>query len=271
MRSWVEIWCVHNTSFEDICRPLREVVSWNIEKYIFEIFLKVDLFVRSWVEINWVCVLRLALNVDLFVRSWVEILELLKPLRVPWRRPLREVVSWNNLRLPYLIIFILSTSSWGRELKCYTVTAEHRFHSSTSSWGRELKCFRKIHLPQLKRRPLREVVSWNANDTPCADRLYMSTSSWGRELKCHQFRLSSIASRVDLFVRSWVEISFVVFKGKLLRSTSSWGRELKFNSKGVFGYYFGRPLCEVVSWNNTTPIYFGQKHMSTSSWGRELK
>ena len=77
-------------------RPLREVVSWNISlagvkantqkstsswgrelKYVYHDWKldawTVDLFVRSWVEINVFVAAYIDVPVDLFVRSWVEI------------------------------------------------------------------------------------------------------------------------------------------------------------------------------------------------------
>ena len=166
------------------CRPLREVVSWNINNTATNPIETVS--TSSWgreLKFPW---------------SWSQWFRL--------RRPLREVVSWNanwNMRLTPAV---MSTSSWGRELKCYTVTAEHRFHSSTSSWGRELKWWKKflwrtylwstsswgreLKYPLLFLkgnfcgRPLREVVSWNIADS----------------------RNSTTMLDVDLVTRSWVEM-----------------------------------------------------------------
>ena len=102
---------------------------------------------------------------------------------------------------------LLSTSLWGRELKCEKTISRERFERSTSLWGRELKyvCVVYRHLSGV------------------------STSLWGRELKYHKFcgywqssgrppcevvswNNTSIAElkegmEVDLLVRSWVEIS----------------------------------------------------------------
>ena len=144
----------------------------------------------------------------------------------------------------------MSTSSWGRELKCYKFLSKDVTSLSTSSWGRELKYIFKCCHHSSARRPPREVVSWNC---------YVRKSLW---------RLN-----VDLLVRSWVEMSLFCFCclccswstsswGRELKcgcgsfkcgkdqSTSSWGRELKwilpFLSASTL---IRRPPREVVSWN----------------------
>ena len=76
-------------------RPLCEVVNWNIS------FLRcasssssVDLYVRSWIEIDMFTASSCISCVDLYVRSWIEIIS----------------DAWS-------IVILWSTSMWGRELK----------------------------------------------------------------------------------------------------------------------------------------------------------
>ena len=80
--------------------------------------------------------------------------------------------------------------------------------------------------------------------------ILLSTSSWGRELKCGFFCIFVVRVPVDLFVRSWVEM---------------------FGSWVPDSWIEGRPLREVVSWNNIRLKNIRKRSKSTSSWGRELK
>ena len=189
--------------------------------------------------------------VDLFVRSWVEIPSSYCIAYFFGRRPLREVVSWNNSYYYFCVVSVWSTSSWGRELKWNVLP---------------------LTVIVLIRRPLREVVSWNAITQYFFNNLLKSTSSWGRELKSSTIilialRISSTSSwgrelkylmntgteflcRVDLFVRSWVEIRNGSESGgaaacRPLREVVSWNSEKQKWSRGKSG----RPLREVVSWN----------------------
>ena len=59
----------------DVSHPLREDVSWNVERYTDPMTGKVILFVRMWVEITIRCWLPCSVRVILFVRMWVEILK----------------------------------------------------------------------------------------------------------------------------------------------------------------------------------------------------
>ena len=123
------------------------------------------------------------------------------------RRPPREVVSWNiyadtdsihcDCRPPREVV------SWNID----HLKRKQRLKKSTSSWGRELK--------------------WKC----CTGRLlrWSSTSSWGRELKCIQYDLDDIDRKVDLLVRSWVEM---------------------INKHMGMDCANCRPPREVVSWNN---------------------
>ena len=128
--------------------------------------------------------------------------------KIHWcRRPLREVVSWNALEMETYHIWIcrplrevvswniishkavtgdsvdLFVRSW---VEISTSLPREKSKSSTSSWGRELKYF--IYC----------FSEW----------AFQSTSSWGRELKCYWEWNGKPFQCVDLFVRSWVEISF---------------------------------------------------------------
>ena len=144
-------------------------------------------------------------------------------------RPLREVVSWNlhcHAPAPFLP---RSTSSWGRELKYWRHYLVEGHCVSTSSWGRELKFCVNITSSCYSGRPLREVVSWNTI-----------------------YGFFDISWKVDLFVRSWVEIFAVNLSTSWLMSTSSWGRELKWKPHAGHFRTWSRPLREVVSWNEMT-------------------
>ena len=142
-------------------------------------------------------------------------------------------------------------------------------------------------------RPLREVVSWNTQNTVDVNhfgsRPLREVVSWNMTIAnadCDKI--------VDLFVRSWVEIRLLLPIPTLTMSTSSWGRELKYKLTELNNWiYERRPLREVVSWNaNVVNPMIGvavdlfvrswvEIHqlltiptlpmMSTSSWGRELK
>ena len=83
---------------------------------------------------------------------------------------------------------------------------------------------------------------------------------------------NTIYSNVDLFVRSWVEISRP--RGRQSRNqvdlfVRSWVEILRNHHKTAICPR--RPLREVVSWNKNNAIYWDTDSMSTSSWGRELK
>ena len=97
-------------------------------------------------------------------------------------------------------------------------------------------------------RPPCEVVSWN---------------------KISDALIPAIA--VDLLARSWVEIT----QGQRLRqcyqSTSLRGRELKYLWVYRTLLSWGRPPCEVVSWNILLACLDLIVHSSTSLRGRELK
>ena len=185
--------------------------SWGRElKYLsrYHSLLKVyvDLFVRSWVEIYRKRYLKDWWQVDLFVRSWVEMIipSLCPP--VLSSRPLREVVSWN----------IVIITNQRKNL----------------------------------RRPLREVVSWNILYGSVLCEEWGSTSSWGRELKCWKINRWKRGKTVDLFVRSWVEISAVLllhYMSNVDLFVRSWV-EMPAHQSGWM-YDLRRPLREVVSWN----------------------
>ena len=126
------------TNQHTICHPLREDVSWNTKPNFWSWIKRVILFVRMWVEISsffgwlrdrshplredvsWnICfssVLAIEFSVILFVRMWVEI-----------------------LLLSQFLYYILSSSSWGCELKYIWFKNQRYCRWSSSSWGCELK------------------------------------------------------------------------------------------------------------------------------------
>ena len=227
----------------------------NLERKTFCVKIAVDLFVRSWVEINrsngydnievstsswgrelkclWHTALSSGRNVDLFVRSWVEILRK------------RSACS-----------FVTSTSSWGRELKfffddiCFQKLPVDLF---VRSWVEMSLLLHSGLLPF--RRPLREVVSWNA---PASSSIQISfdvdlfVRSWVEISYQHR---DGWSRNVDLFVRSWVEIlakRTLARRGSCrpLREVVSWNAQ-GFPAPRLIGR---RPLREVVSWNLLVPV-----------------
>ena len=188
--------------------PLREDVSWNVvPSGMKELIPEVILFVRMWVEMT-LCHLRTGKK---------------------HRHPLREDVSWNNFDTMVDGPRILSSSSWGCELK-YDIRGEFLGipnvilfvrmwveisqaleclldSSSSSSWGCELKYF---YIP--KRNDRLQVIlfvrMWVeiVNRSSLMTNGWASSSSWGCELKCCSF---------------WCRIHRIW-------SSSSWGCELKW-------------------------------------------
>ena len=143
------------------CRPPREVVSWNTA-----------------------CVVSLSVasrRPPREVVSWNAINSYQKMLRAC--RPPREVVSWNTSSsavIIHLLVDLLVRSWVEMSLFCFCCLC---CSWSTSSWGRELKFLIAGRLDNYKRRPPREVVSWNTSGS-----------------KIPSFLI------VDLLVRSWVEM-----------------------------------------------------------------
>ena len=123
--------------------------------------------------------------VDLLVRSWVEIFYNL-PMGVVNR----------------------STSSWGRELKYifnrYPINV-HTVDLLVRSWVEIDKSISACII--CCGRPPREVVSWNTIITIGPLFPNQSTSSWGRELKWEAISYMLTKDKVDLLVRSWVEMN----------------------------------------------------------------
>ena len=185
VRMWVEIYMWMTFRYFQSCHPLREDVSWNMQRAtVSEEELRVILFVRMWVEIlyppasrkwysmsssSWGCELKCYatakfvshISVILFVRMWVEISLLLCFSRLSACHPLREDVSWNDI------------DNW--------------------NWG------------DLARHPLREDVSWNIPllHTPSAISVILFVRMW---VEITMEGLKTSRSCVILFVRMWVEM-----------------------------------------------------------------
>ena len=166
-----------------------------------------------------------------------------------------------------------STSSWGRELKCAFIVFLYNLRWSTSSWGRELKYNNRLRNETSGQgRPLREVVSWNFLSCgfffTFSRRPLREVVSWNYNVYTGNYS----RRKVDLFVRSWVEILYHVggvkaSKSRPLREVVSWnGLGYRYSSPSN-----RRPLREVVSWNALKSREEIIQEMSTSSWGRELK
>ena len=181
---------------------------------------------------------------------WVEILLIFYSVRVISSHPLREDVSWNTYTVIFSCDRVMSSSSWGCELKWAV-----QFCLSYSSAGHPLRedvswNVLSLHtLLRANRHPLREDVSWNTTDTVATETLTShplredvswnvsflgsssssspSSSSWGCELKYHTCINSFLQRFVILFVRMWVEMIIVAPTKLPLSSSSSWGCELK--------------------------------------------
>ena len=239
---------IHKPAFSSTSSWGRELKFHFVSRQVLGVC--VDLFVRSWVEIASLYPLPGLPPVDLFVRSWVEIAVFHRPGSAVVRRPLREVVSWNRICaiLTLEVVVDLFVRSWVemstftfpssclscrplREVVSWNIMSSYVKHTdplSTSSWGRELKF-------------LVEVFIYFGKG---------STSSWGRELKYPRRKPEQSRKRVDLFVRSWVEMFVVKFKTSELivdLFVRSW---VEIHShRNVRCLPFRRPLREVVSWN----------------------
>ncbi len=171
----------------------------------------------------------------------------------------------------YFCLKLLSSSSWGCELKYVIWDWKSAEFWSSSSWGCELKYSMAIEAVLMRCHPLREDVSWNSDS---AVALHIAI--------------------VILFVRMWVEISCVSAQGFMWKSSSSWGCELKFSFKFRcdiesvvilfvrmwveidgkyvnFERFLGHPLREDVSWNVCIFRKILVSCQSSSSWGCELK
>ena len=212
---------------------------------------RVDLLVRSWVEISKVPFLNFFLRVDLLVRSWVEI------------SIIEECYDFDR-----------STSLWGRELKCKRWLISKRQHGSTSLWGRELKWYNdsdtitKVKVDLLVR-------SWGEI---CMHGLLAltekkSTSLWGRELKYFWRKNRNWWSIVDLLVRSGVEISTSSkVKSYTFRRPPCEVVSWNVNAFDKSPEAFAVDLL-VRSWVEIYCTWKERAHdnWSTSLWGRELK
>ena len=149
-------------------------------------------------------------------------------MRLLHRRPLREVVSWNFNPICGYCARFLSTSSWGRELKCPNhchMTARKYVDLFVRSWV-EIITFSSSAIFSKVDLFVRSWVEMPLRLSCC--NIGLSTSSWGRELKFLALLFFSVCIQVDLFVRSWVEIIEIQESKPFYPSTSSWGRELKY-------------------------------------------
>ena len=164
MRSWIES---PNTT-PHVERKARSTSSWGRELKgyatpVAEKVVRVDLFVRSWIERWRVYPAARGAEVDLFVRSWIERWNC-KSWKTLWRcRPLREVVNWKNYKRLNKTPSKTSTSSWGRELKGLCHGAGHckpDVDLFVRSWIERLTEMQRT--TTLLSRPLREVVNWKA-------------------------------------------------------------------------------------------------------------
>ena len=220
------------SGFSPLCRPPCEVVNWNFESDDHEWQHRVDLLVRSWIEMFSVIPHISVEVVDLLVRSWIEISA--KAHGYELLRVDLLVRSWIEISMSLQDSQRMkrSTSLWGRELKYSSGTAIEKQNWSTSLWGRELKCILAVCILHfLRRRPPCEVVNWNTwvspivSPSPTVDLL---VRSW---IEIFLSQVRRMEREVDLLVRSWIEIFFFSVREQPVVSTSLWGRELKYYTK----------------------------------------
>ena len=164
--------------------PLREDVSWNKTHVSYRLWNVVILFVRMWVEMWYI-----------------------NGVGVKWERhPLREDVSWNMSFNVSYNDWMMSSSSWGCELKYinrYMYTLAAHVILFVRMWV-EMTLLLFLFLLHVCH-PLREDVSWNCSVISNKARKNASSSSWGCELK-------------------YLDFIYCMF---LSASSSSWGCELK--------------------------------------------
>ena len=211
----------------ELCQPLREAVSWNMD-----IVTDGD-----------------GTPVSLFVRLWVEISRAIFHVKHSGRQPLREAVSWNACyhEPQYeqtVSLFVRLWVEMNQSRKNYQTET-----TSASSWGCELKCsgcarfngklsvslfvrlwvemnMRVKHEQIPNSQPLREAVSWNMTIRTLLAEILVSlfVRLWVEIYKSLHCRA---VHEVSLFVRLWVEISANAFCFGVKSSASSWGCELK--------------------------------------------
>ena len=144
----------------------------------------VDLFVRSWVEIPSHNITAISIHVDLFVRSWVEIcISVIECLGLDCR-PLREVVSWN------LNKYMFDEIGQGRPLR------------EVVSWNEIIGGVLTNHsMVDLFVRSWVEMYA--ASRQPSNFLVDLFVRSW---VEIGLYYIVALQRRVDLFVRSWVEM-----------------------------------------------------------------
>ena len=161
VRLWVEMKMGFSFFQHSFGQPLREAVSWNGLLKSLEMSRKVSLFVRLWVEIHRSCrnsnpgscqPLREAVSWNMTGDYMVAVQE---------GQPLREAVSWNSLCQRNLTEKVGSASSWGCELKYYSLIITGKCFT--------VSLFVRLWVEMYDR-------GWN-------DALEKSASSWGCELK----------------------------------------------------------------------------------------
>ena len=232
--------------------------------------------------------------VDLLARSWVEIQFKLTRSQSKAGRPPCEVVSWN------IIDYGIELLAGNGRPPCEVVSWNMQRISNKMTGSVDLlaRSWVEIQNPVpiwvlVPGRPPREVVSWNMYVwSACIDgegRPLREVVSWNIRAALSATRRESRPLRevvswntkrypfyswcfVDLFVRSWVEISNHLYHtsrvlSRPLREVVSWNGIVII----LCCVSCGRPLREVVSWNGCGLVVVAAEPLSTSSWGRELK
>ena len=144
-------------------RPLCEVVNWNSYAHhaAAPMSRKVDLYVRSWIEIYKELIEEKTILVDLYVRSWIEIKK---------ERKKRKMKTVDLYVRSWIEICIWSIYDQKLVVDLYV-----------RSWIEIMDG--KDHVEMELGRPLCEVVNWNRSRSRWKWHWMKSTSTWGRELK----------------------------------------------------------------------------------------
>ena len=214
--------------YKNSSRPPCEVVNWNSPTYLCIAPIRVDLLVRSWIEMSpvfqglkvppvdllvrswieiiiWHSVCQ-PVKVDLLVRSWIEMWSLVKTQNCCQCRPPCEVVNWNARTLS----------------RCWPACS--RPPCEVVNWNRIIAA--AFHVEPS--RPPCEVVNWNDFVSEMEDITF-----------------------VDLLVRSWIEMYagkevWMPVPGRPPCEVVNWN----IASWDASIFSLCRPPCEVVNWKD---------------------
>ena len=235
---------------DEHCQPPCEAVSWNNI-----VAAKTAAGIRS--ASLWGCELKYIIHksilpVMLSASLWgCELKYFQSPgIRIFYRQPPCEAVSWNNNCCPGICIASKSASLWGCELKFLA------WGGNFGNWGVSLLvrlwveiCTWSTIWKSGTRQPPCEAVSWNTIRGSRIIDLLPSASLWGCELKYETTYAVSLAdSQPPCEAVSW----------------NDWVRMDRPRE-------WRQPPCEAVSWNIASEMDVDYEELSASLWGCELK